>query len=159
MNIRQLKMSDEPFLWEALYCAIFVPPGVLAPDRSIVTVPELACYVQNWMQMDGDEGVIVEDGGTPIGAAWLRCWSSGQRGFGYVDAAIPELSIAVLEEYRNWGLGTGLLTQLIENARNRFDAISLSVSEANPACRLYERLGFEPVGEVENDSVRMVRRF
>ena len=159
MIVRELTVADQPFLWEALYYAIHVLPGEAAPDRDIVNSPELACYVENWMQVDGDQGVVAESDGTPVGAAWLRCWTTERRGFGYVDSDTPELSVAVLPGFRDQGRGTRLLTQLMTNAAQRFAGVSLSVSETNPACRLYQRLGFEPTGKCKDDSFTMIRRF
>ena len=63
-------------------------------------------------------------------------------GYGWVDDETPELTIAVLPESRGKGVGAQLLVQLMELARARYLAVSLSVSAENPARRLYERLGF-----------------
>jgi ribosomal protein S18 acetylase RimI-like enzyme len=78
----------------------------------------------------------------PIGAAWLRLFSSDERGFGYVDEGIPELAIAVVPEHRDRGIGTKLLMQVIEVARGIYPAISLSVRANNPVVNLYQRVGF-----------------
>ena len=53
---------------------------------------------------------------------------------------IPELTIAVRPGERGRGIGSALLTALLDEARAReLPALSLSVSERNPALRLYER--------------------
>jgi len=44
--IQPMIRSDEPFLWEMLYQAIYVPPNAVAPPRQIVRSSELARYVQ-----------------------------------------------------------------------------------------------------------------
>jgi ribosomal protein S18 acetylase RimI-like enzyme len=54
----------------------------------------------------------------------------------------PELSIAVRPEYRGCGVGTRLLEQLLVAADREYDAVSLSVSDGNPAVSLYRRAGF-----------------
>ncbi len=87
---------------------------------------------------------------------WVRLFTAENRGYGYVADNIPELSIALLPEYRNRGIGTDLLNHLIENIRDKFSAISLSVSSDNPARRLYQRLGFELIKEYEA-SLTMVK--
>jgi len=155
--IRPLIPDDEASLREALYYAIHVPPGETPPVPEIVDVPELACYVTGWMQHPDDLGVLAEKNETPIGAAWLRRWSGEQRGYGYVDEATPELSMSLLPEHRGRGVGTALLRRLMSLAAERFAAVSLSVSVSNPAKRLYEREGFEAVGEPKGSSVTMVR--
>jgi ribosomal protein S18 acetylase RimI-like enzyme len=48
------------------------------------------------------------------------------------------------------GIGTQLLTQLLADARAVYPAVVLSVRAANPARRLYERLGFAVVDETIN---------
>ena len=83
---------------------------------------------------------------TPIGAAWLRCWSGDQKGYGYVDDDTPELSIALLPGNRGHGIGTRLMEAALAAARKRYAAVSLSVAPDNAARRWYERLGFEFVG-------------
>jgi ribosomal protein S18 acetylase RimI-like enzyme len=85
--------------------------------------------------------------GRPIGAAWLRRLTGANRGFGSLDDETPELSIAVLPDHRGKGVGTRLLTDLLETARARYLSVCLSVSAGNPARRLYERVGFVAVGE------------
>ena len=60
-----------------------------------------------------------------------------------IDDATPELSIDVLAEYRGKGIGTELMSRVLHIAGNKYKAVSLNVSEENPAMRLYKRLGFE----------------
>ena len=86
------------------------------------------------------------DGHQPIGAAWLRLLVGDDGGYGHVDDATPELSIAVLSEYRGRGIGTRLLTRLLQLASEHYAAVSLSVAQNNPALLLYGRLGFDIVG-------------
>jgi ribosomal protein S18 acetylase RimI-like enzyme len=155
--IRRLIPGDEAFLWEMLYQAIYVPEGKPAPPREIVRLPELARYVRGWGDA-GDCGFLASDAATSqaVGAAWLRLLAGTNRGFGYVDDATPELSIAVLPEYRGRGIGTQLLVHLLESGCG-YSTVSLSVSVGNPAIRLYERFGFEVVGD-NGVSLTMRRR-
>lgn len=157
--IRALAPDDERFLWDALYYAVFVPPGELQPAPGIVEQPELARYVAGWMRRPDDLGFLAEQGHVPIGAAWLRRWSGDERGYGFVEEATPELSMSVLPGHRGQGIGTRLLRRLLSAARRRFAAVSLSVSRLNPARRLYEREGFVPVGQSDRGSITMVRHF
>ena len=145
--IRPLTQADEPLLWEMLYHAIYVPEGQALPEPDVVNRPEIARYVRDWGQAD-DRGFIALDGGgkQPLGAAWLRLLRGDGKGFGYVDETTPELSVAVLPQCRGQGIGTRLLTRLLQVASNNHPAVSLSVAAENPALRLYRRLGFEVVG-------------
>jgi ribosomal protein S18 acetylase RimI-like enzyme len=142
--IRPLARDDEPFLWEMLYQAIYVPPHLPPPERSIIDHPDLARYISGWGRVD-DIGVAAVDADELVGAAWLRLMVGSNQGYGYVDDRTPELSVAVLPEYRGQGLGTQLLERLLQQARTQYPAVSLSVSMDNPARRLYEHLGFEAV--------------
>ena len=159
MRIRPLTPSDEPFLWEALYHAIHVPPGEAPPPREVIDLPELASYVSGWMEHPDDLGFGAEVNGALIGAVWLQRWTEDTHGYGFVDAATPELTIAVLPGYRGQGVGTQLVRRVLDAAAARFAAVSLSVSLTNPARRLYEREGFVAIGEIEGDSITMIKRF
>ncbi len=141
------RKGDELFLWEML-----VEAFSWQPDRSRMTVaeaaanPNIARYVQGWGQ-SGDAGVIAEVSGRPVGAAWWRFFTAINRGYGFIAAEVPEVSMAVSDEHRGRGVGSALLTALIARAEERgLPALSLSVEFENPALRLYERLGFTTVG-------------
>src|SRR5512133_2100171 len=129
-TIRPLTPQDEPFLWEMLYAAIYVPEGQAPPPRSILQSPELAHYVRQWGQKPGDLGVLaaLNASNQPVGAAWLRTFSRLDPGYGFVDEQTPELSVALLPAYRGQGLGSTMLKVLLEGAAQIFTAVSLSVS-------------------------------
>jgi ribosomal protein S18 acetylase RimI-like enzyme len=143
--IQVLKDTDETFLWEMLYQALYLPEGQAALSREVVYSPELARYVQGWGR-DSDDGFMAIDPLTEkaVGAVWLRLLIGENKGYGYVNDKTPELGIAIFPEYRGQGIGTQLLTHLLESSCGR-SSISLSVSVNNPAVRLYERFGFEVV--------------
>ncbi|MCT7963955.1 GNAT family N-acetyltransferase [Laspinema sp. D1] len=145
--IRPLISKDQPFLWEMLYQALYFPKGQSVPPREVVQLPELARYVQGWKRV-GDCGFLASDAATgqSVGAVWLRLLVGENKGYGYVDDDTPELSIAVLPEYRGQGVGTQLLIHLLASNCGQ-SSISLSVSVDNPALRLYERFGFEVVSK------------
>ncbi|MEO0560313.1 MAG: copper homeostasis protein CutC [Bacteroidota bacterium] len=156
VQIRPLTGADAPILSEMLYHAIHVPPGDTPPPPDVVDQPSLARYVAGWMQRAGDVGCLAEANGEPVGAAWLRLWPDAERGYGFVDAQTPELSMAVQPGVRGQGIGTRLLRQVLRESGAA--AVSLSVSCTNPARRLYEREGFVTVGELADDSLTMVWR-
>lgn len=138
MHIRRMTPDDQAFLWEILYHAIHVEPGPDPLPPTIVKRPELAIYVEDFGR-NGDVGFIAEEEGVPIGAAWVRL----MRGYGFVDAETPELTIALMPGYQGRGIGTQLLERLFEALKPDFEYVSLSVTWTNMARRLYERLGFE----------------
>jgi ribosomal protein S18 acetylase RimI-like enzyme len=140
-----------------LYQALYVPPGQPPFPRDIVYEPNLSRYVQGWGRAD-DLGFVALADGKPLGAVWLRLLPPDQPGFGYVDETTPELSIALLPAYRGRGIGTQLLTHLLDHIQSRYNAVCLSVSPDNPAKRLYERLGFDVVGK-NGASLTLVKRW
>ena len=156
LHFEPIIASNAVYLWEMLYQAIFVPPGGAPPAREIVRLPELARYAEDWGR-DGDLGLyamLVES--QPVGAAWLRLWTAGNRGYGWVNDRTPELSLAVLPDRRGQGIGSLLLAHLLEQARLTYPAVSLSVSADNPALHLYRRSGFCTVREEGNSPTMLL---
>ena len=138
-ELRAATASDEAFLWEMLYLALFVPPGEPALPRSVLRDPAVARYVEDWGTRGGDSGLIALVDGAPVGAAWLRRFPASEPGYGFVDEGTPELSTAVLPAHRGNGIGSRLIKEVLEGV----DSASLSYDPGNPAWRLYARFGFE----------------
>ena len=63
------------------------------------------------------------------------------------EATILLRDIALLPEYRNAGIGSRLIQDLMNEARSAGNAIRLHVLATSPAARLYERLGFRRSGD------------
>jgi GNAT superfamily N-acetyltransferase len=102
-------------------------------------------YVRNWGRK-GDAGVVAVDGPHSYGAAWYRLFTADEPGFGFVDEATPELTIAVVPSRRGKGAGKELLDALLERARaDGYAAVSLSTDPRQVAW--YEEFGFGTVGE------------
>lgn len=152
VQLRPLRADNAAFLIDALYHAIYVPPGMPAPLKTIVQNPDLAVYIDGFGTHPGDEGVLAVHDTSAVGAAWSRYI----RAYGFVDETIPELSIAVLPAYRGMGIGTRLLEALLDRLKGSAERVSLSVNQSNPAYRLYERYGFKVV-MMDGDSAIMLR--
>ena len=129
-----------------LYHALYIPEGSPPLSKEIVNQPDIAKYVLDWGQPD-DMGFVAIDKASrrQIGAVWIRMFNSHNPGYGYFAEDIPELSIAVLPGHRGLGIGTQLLNHMLAKAAGKYPGLSLSVTSANPAKRLYERLGFQVV--------------
>lgn len=158
-TIRSLVQTDELFLWEMLYQALFVLPGTEPFPRDIIRQPEISRYVDGWGRM-GDSGfiVVVEETQLPIGAAWIRLMTGDGKGYGYVDDQTPELTIAVAPDFRGHGIGGELMNRLLAQTQTIYRAVCLSVSADNPAFRLYQRLGFETI-KADGSSLTMIKQF
>jgi GNAT superfamily N-acetyltransferase len=146
-KLRPLSAADDALLREYLRLALFVPVSCPSLPHSVLDLPEIARYVVGWGRV-GDLGLLAQEGrsGCDVGAAWLRLWPTNETGYGFVDSRTPELSMAVRPEWRGRGVGTLLLERLLREADQRHAAVSLSVSDENPAIRLYERFGFVAIG-------------
>lgn len=141
-TVRRATAEDAPFLRQVLAIAADWRPG--AQVRAVAEVmaePSLAHYVAGW-PAPRDVGFVVDDD-RPVGAAWWRFFTEQDPGFGFVDAATPEISIGVTPGSRRRGFGTALLEALIGEARHLgIPTLSLSVEADNPARSLYRRAGF-----------------
>lgn len=63
------------------------------------------------------------------------------------DDAILLRDIALLTEYRNSGIGSRLIEELLQEAAAAGKPVHLHVLAMSPAVRLYERLGFRSSGD------------
>jgi GNAT superfamily N-acetyltransferase len=63
------------------------------------------------------------------------------------DETILLRDIALLTEYRNSGIGTRLIEELLQEAASAGKPVHLHVLAMSPAVRLYERLGFRSSGD------------
>lgn len=62
-------------------------------------------------------------------------------------AEIRLVDITLLPEFRKGGVGTSLLRDLLTEGEAAGKPVTIHVEVFNPAMRLYERLGFQPVEE------------
>jgi ribosomal protein S18 acetylase RimI-like enzyme len=147
VTLRAASAADLPVLTRMLALAAdWRDAGSARSEEALLADPHLRLYVESWPRA-GDAGVVALDhSGRPVGASWFRFFTAAEPGYGFVDAATPELSIAVDAGSRGRGVGEALLRELVRAARSRgVDAMSLSVEPDNPARRLYERVGFASV--------------
>jgi GNAT superfamily N-acetyltransferase len=147
LHLREAKSDDLPFLRAMLLEAAYWRSGGARPSfaEALAEEPRLARYVDGWGR-PGDFGIVAVNATDSIGAAWWRCFEAGAPGYGFVDEAVPEISVAVAADRRARGIGTALLKALKHHARDQLvPRLSLSVESDNPAMTLYERLGFRRV--------------
>lgn len=146
ISYRQISENDYLFLREMLYEALFVPEGEEPFPESILDLPEISKYVEDWSS--SDFGLIAQDGAELIGAVWGRLFMHANKGYGYVDDRTPELTMAVKSRYRNMGIGGEMMNKFFQLAkRNEYNAVSLSVDKRNRAARFYLKTGFSIIDE------------
>jgi GNAT superfamily N-acetyltransferase len=135
--VRAARPDDGEFIGGMLIEAVNWSPERKLSREQIFSTPNLAHYVTGWPR-HGDLGVVAEADGQPVGAAWLRLFSAGDPGYGFVAADVPELSIGVATPWRGRGVGRALLRALAGRARSAgITKISLSVGRRNFAHKLY----------------------
>jgi GNAT superfamily N-acetyltransferase len=142
--IRRGNRQDVRFLKDMLRHAFYWRSAGAVEDASLWR------YVAGWGRR-GDSSVIALEGGFPVGAAWFRLFPRDEPGFGFVDEATPEVSIAVVPSRRGHGIGSDLLEALIGLAREQgYGGLSLSVAEDSPAMHVFEKQGFEKVEQTDH---------
>lgn len=149
-QIRRLTTDDLPFLWLMLREAAYwrLPASTRPSVEQIAADRHVARYLDEWGR-EGDDGVVALAHDGPVGAAWFRLFKPAEAGYGFVNPRIPEMSLAVVAQWRRRGVGGALLAASLELADELgHESLSLSVEADNPARRLYEKAGFVKVGTV-----------
>ena len=146
MRIRILGAEETDLLKDFLYEAIFIPEGVEPPDRSIIELPELRVYYEDFGKGRADHCVVADDDGKVVGAVWSD--------YGHIDDETPSLAISLYKEYRGKGIGTLLMRSILALLREKvYSRASLAVQKANYAVRMYEKAGFRTVGENDQEYI------
>lgn len=107
--IRAMYPKEYPLLREFLYQAIFLPEGTWPPSRSVIDLSKLPIYIADFGTQFGDHCLAAEVNGKIIGTAWSRIMED----YGHIDVDTPSLAISLLPEYRDQGIGTKLLSNLL----------------------------------------------
>ena len=143
-NIREIRRQEIPLLEDFLYEAIFIPEGVNPPPKSIVKNEDLQVYVRDFCMYPDDQCLVAEIEGKIVGAVWCRI----MRDYGHIADDTPSLAMSLYKEYRNQGLGTELLHQMLQLLhREGYEKVSLSVQKENYAAKMYLKAGFVVIKE------------
>lgn len=152
--IRAMRPEEYPLLQEFLYQAIFLPEGTVPPSRSVIDLPELQIYIADFGTRFGDYCLVAEINRKVIGAAWSRIMED----YGHIDKDTPSLAISLLPGYRDQGIGTKLLSNLLALLYKKgFSQVSLSVQKKNPAFHLYKRAGFQILEEKGTEYLMLLK--
>lgn len=156
--IRPLEKSEHHILERMLYEAIFQPDETNLIPREVIKLPEIQVYIKDFGLKEDDYCLVADFGGTIVGAVWVRILSGDIKGFGSIDDKTPEFAISLYKEYRNQGIGTRLMSMMIEYLRNGgYKQTSLNVKKENYAVRLYKNMGFDIIGEDKEDYLMLLQ--
>lgn len=148
--IREIREEEFALLKDFLYEAIFVPEGAEPPGREVIDLPELRLYIEDFGSRKGDHCLVADFGGKVVGAVWTRIMND----YGHIDDDTPSFAISLYKEYRGQGIGTRLMTDMLELLKSRgYRQASLSVQKENEAVRLYEFVGFRIVDENKQEYI------
>jgi ribosomal protein S18 acetylase RimI-like enzyme len=141
VTVRPVEAGDEEFLC-ALYAstreeelaAVAWSAGQKAAFLRMQFEAQHRHYVERY---PGARLDVILAGGEPIGRLYVDRWPS----------EIRLMDIALVPAHRNRGIGGRLVRELMAEAAAAGKRLSIHVERFNPALRLYERLGFRPVGD------------
>jgi len=148
--LREIKELEYPLLNEFIYECIFIPEGVVAPEKSIINNLDLQVYIAGFGTQKDDYCVVAETDNKVIGAAWVRIMND----YGHIDDETPSLAISVYKQYRGLGIGTAMMKKLLSILKEEgYKKISLAVQKANYALKMYKSIGYEIVDENEQEYI------
>jgi GNAT superfamily N-acetyltransferase len=141
LTFRPIADADLPFL-ERVYGSTRMDELALtdwsdAQKAAFITMQFNAQHAHYQKHYVGSDFFVIERDREGIGRLYLARWKAEHR---IVD-------IALLPEHRAGGLGTALLTDLLDEAARAGKAVTIHVEKFNPAMTLYRRLGFVAAGE------------
>lgn len=137
---RELLEEEYSLLEIFLYEAIFVPEGVSAPPRTIISQPELQVYLTDFGKKKDDIGLVVEVDTKVVGAVWVHIMND----YGYIDDTTPSFAMSLYKECRGFGIGSALMKQMLCILQQKgYKQASLTVQKANYAVKMYRKAGFQ----------------
>lgn len=149
-QIRPIKKAEIPLLRDFLYNAIFIPEGAAAPPMEIVDDESLQVYIRDFGQEPDDHCLVAMVDDKVVGAIWSRIMND----YGHIDDHTPSIAISLYKEYRNQGIGTELLKQMLDLLRKEgYKSVSLSVQKANYAIRMYRKAGFQVISDNTEEAI------
>ena len=149
-QIRPIREAEIPQLKDFLYNAIFIPEGVAAPPMEIVEDESLQIYIRNFGQEPDDRCLVAVSNDRVVGAIWSRIMND----YGHIADDTPSIAISLYKEYRNQGIGTALLQQMLSLLKaDGYKSVSLSVQKANYAMKMYQKAGFQVISDDTDEAI------
>ena len=149
-QIRQIRTEEIPQLKDFLYEAIFIPEGVAAPPREIVNDESLQVYIRDFGNLPDDRCLVAVVSDKVVGAIWSRIMND----YGHIADNVPSIAISLYKEYRNRGIGSQLLNQMLALLKaDGYKSVSLSVQKANYAMKMYQKAGFTVISDDTEEAI------
>lgn len=149
-KIRPIRKEEKPLLRDFLYNAIFIPEGVTPPPIEIVDDESLQIYIRDFGKLSDDRCLVAEFDGKVVGAIWSRIVND----YGHIADDVPSIAISLYKEYRNKGIGTELLRQMLDLLKaDGYKSVSLSVQKANYAMKMYLKAGFQVISQDTEEAI------
>lgn len=145
-HIREMRKEEYNLLEDFLYEAIYIPDWYHeeVPRDIIYTNPKLYAAIEGFGTHPHDHCLVAEADEKVVGAVWVGIADE----YGHMDDETPSFSISLYKEYRNKGIGTALMKEMLKLLKEKgYAKVSLGVNKENYALRMYQKLGFEIVGD------------
>ncbi len=144
--IRKIREDEIYLLDDFLYQAIFIPKWYTKEvPRNIIYENELMYNaIKDFGTKKDDYCLVADINGKIVGAVWVRV----AKEYGYIDDKTPSFSISLYKEYRNKGIGTKIMSEMLKLLKDKgYKRASFGVSKENYAVKMYKNLGFEIIGD------------
>ena len=142
LTLRAVSSEDEAFLLE-VYASTRADELARLPwdedqRQGFVRMQFLAQQQDYQRRFPGGEHRLMLLDGRPAGRVYLA----------RSDEEIRILDVALAPEYRNKGIGTTVIKDLLDEAERMHKPVRVYVERFNPALDLFERLGFSRVEDI-----------
>jgi|ERR1051326_2380056 RimJ/RimL family protein N-acetyltransferase len=141
LRLRDVSPDDEGFLLE-VYASTRAQELALVPwsdeQRQAFVKMQFAAQRDHYQERyrGADYKVIVQDG-EPVGRFYIF----------RDEANISILDITILPRFRERGIGTTLIKEIIDEAAQSANTVQIYVENFNPSLRLFQRLGFSIIAQ------------
>jgi len=139
VSFRPIRPDDEAFLYE-VYASTRTEELALvdwdeAQKAAFLHMQFAAQHQCSQERYTKTDFLLILRDAVPVGRLYIARW----------EDEIRMVDIALLPPYRNAGIGTTILRDILAEAAVAHKPVRIHVEQCNPALRLYERLGFAPI--------------
>lgn len=116
-------------------------------DKKLQDFPQLEIYSRFYGLSSKDLGLYALSEHKIAGGAWIRLLKEDDKANAFIDEKTPILTIAVMPEFRNQGIGSAMLEQLFLEAGALFERMSVTILNNEKNVSFFKKHEFV---EVEN---------